>query len=225
MEFSAVQIAEYLKGEIEGDKNVTVNTVSKIEEAQTGSLTFLSNPAYTPFIYKTQASIVLVNKDFKPEAELHCTLIKVDNAYNALASLLNLYQSSIPSKKGVSSLASIASSAKVGKDAYIGEFAVIGENVTIGNNVRIYPQTYIGDNVSIQDNSTLYAGVKVYENCIIGKDCTIHSGSVIGADGFGFAPQSDNNYMKIAQIGNVILEDHVEIGANTTLTGQPWGLQ
>lgn len=217
MEFTARQIADYLKGEIEGDQDIKVHTVSKIEEAEPGSLTFLANPAYTPYIYKTGASIVLVNHDFKAESPLKCTLVRVENAYNALASLLSLYQQSIPGKKGISSMASIAESAQIGKDVYIGDFAVIGENVILGDNVKIYPHCYIADNVNISDNSTLNAGVKVYENCRIGKDCTIHSGSVIGADGFGFAPQSDNNYIKIAQIGIVILEDHVEIGANTTI--------
>lgn len=217
MEFSAIQIAQFLKGEIIGDENVKVNTISKIEEAKEGSLTFLANPAYTPHIYKTGASIVLVNTDFTPDAPLTCTLIKVDNAYNALAGLLNLYQQSKPSKKGVSSLASVASSATIGENVYIGEFAVIAEGATIGDNVKIYPQCYIGDHAAVGADSTLYAGVKVYEECIIGNSCTLHSGAVIGADGFGFAPQSDNNYMKIAQIGNVIIEDHVEIGANTTI--------
>ncbi len=217
MEFTARQIADYLKGEIEGDPEVKVHTISKIEEAAAGSLTFLANPAYTQWIYKTGASIVLVNKDFKPENSLQSTLVKVDNAYNALAGLLNLYQQNLPKKQGISSLASVPESANTGKDIYIGEFAVIGENVTLGDNVKIYPHCYIGDNVIIKDNSTLHAGVKVYDQCEIGKDCTVHSGAVIGADGFGFAPQSDNNYMKIAQIGNVILEDHVEIGANTTI--------
>ncbi len=217
MEFTARQIADYLKGEIEGDQEVTVHTISKIEEATVGSLTFLANAAYTSYIYKTGASIVLVNKDFIPESPVHCTLIKVENAYNALAGLLNLYQQSLPQKQGISSLASLAESSIPGKNNYIGEFVVVGENVTLGENVKIYPHCFIGDNVVIKDNTTLYAGVKVYDNCVIGRECSIHSGAVIGADGFGFAPQSDNNYMKIAQIGNVILEDHVEIGANTTI--------
>lgn len=217
MEFTARQIADFLKGEVEGDAEVKVHTISKIEEATAGSLTFLANPAYTPWIYKTGASIVLVNKDFKPESPLQSTLVKVDNAYHALAALLNLYQQSLPQKTGISSMASVAESAKTGKEVYIGEFAVIGENVTLGDHVKIYPHCYIGDNVVIKDNSVIHSGVKVYDQCVIGHDCTIHSGAVIGADGFGFAPQSDNNYMKIAQIGNVILEDHVEIGANTTI--------
>ncbi len=217
MEFKAQQIAAFLKGEIEGNPEVTVHTISKIEEAGKGSLTFLSNPAYAPYIYNTGASIVLVNKDFIPEKTLKTTLIRVENAYESLAQLLNLYHQSLPQKKGVSELSSISQSAVIGKDIYIGEFSVIGENVKIGNNAKIYPNCYIGDNVEIGDDTIINAGVKIYANCFIGKNCNIHSGAVIGADGFGFAPQSDNNYMKIAQIGNVILEDHVEIGANTTI--------
>jgi UDP-3-O-[3-hydroxymyristoyl] glucosamine N-acyltransferase len=217
MEFTARQIADFLKGEIEGDPDVKVHTLSKIEEASKGSLTFLANPAYTPYIYKTGASIVLVNKDFKPEQPLNFTLIKVPNAYDALASLLELYQKNLPQKTGISSMASIDSSVKMGQNLYIGDFTVIGQNVVIEDDVRIYPQCYIADNVTIGAGTTLYAGVKLYENCVIGAQCTIHSGAVIGADGFGFAPQSDNNYRKVAQIGNVILEDHVEIGANTTI--------
>lgn len=217
MEFSAKQIADFLKGEIEGNPDVKVNTLSKIEEAQEGSLTFLANPAYTPFIYTTGASIALVNRDFMPEKPVSATLIRVENAYQSLALLLNLYQQSMPQKSGISSMASISKTASLGKDLYVGEFVSIGENVTIGNNVKIYPNCYVADNVVIGEGSKLYPGVKIYENCIIGKECTLHSGAVIGADGFGFAPQSDNNYMKVAQIGNVILEDYVEIGANTTI--------
>ncbi|MFN3556500.1 MAG: UDP-3-O-(3-hydroxymyristoyl)glucosamine N-acyltransferase [Bacteroidales bacterium] len=217
MEFSAKQIADFLKGEIEGNPDVKVNTLSKIEEAQEGSLTFLANPAYTPFIYTTGASIALVNRDFMPEKPVSATLIRVENAYQSLALLLNLYQQSMPQKSGISSMASISKTASLGKDLYVGEFVSIGENVTIGNNVKIYPNCYVADNVVIGEGSKLYPGVKIYENCIIGKECTLHSGAVIGADGFGFAPQSDNNYIKVAQIGNVILEDYVEIGANTTI--------
>jgi len=203
MEFTAKQISDFLRGEIEGDPGTIVNTISKIEEAQPGSLTFLANPAYSQYIYTTGASIVLINRDFKPDKHLNNTLIRVDNAYQALASLLELYQQNMPQKKGV--------------DLYIGDFVVIGENVIIEDQVKIYPQCHIADNVIIKAGSTLYPGVRIYENCVIGKNCTIHSGAVIGADGFGFAPQSDNNYMKVAQIGNVILEENVEIGANTTI--------
>jgi len=217
MEFTAKQISDFLSGEIEGNPDTRVNTISKIEEAQSGSLTFLANLAYSQFIYTTGASIVLVNKDFKPEKPLNNTLIRVDNAYQALARLLELYQQNMPQKKGISSMVSIADSAKLGNNLYIGEFVVIGENVVIEDHVKIYPHCHIADNVILKDGSTLYPGVRIYENCVIGKNCTVHSGAVIGADGFGFAPQSDNNYMKVAQIGNVILEDNVEIGANTTI--------
>ena len=217
MEFTAKQISDFLSGEIEGDPGSRVNTISKIEEALPGSLTFLANLAYSQFIYTTGASIVLVNKDFKPEKPLKNTLIRVDDAYQALARLLELYQQNIPQKQGVSSMVSIADSAKLGNNLYIGDFVVIGENVVIEDHVKIYPHCHIADNVSLKEGSTLYPGVRIYENCIIGKNCTVHSGAVIGADGFGFAPQSDNNYMKVAQIGNVILEDNVEIGANTTI--------
>lgn len=217
MEFTAKQIADFLKGEIEGDQSVSVHNIAKIEEARAGDLTFLANPAYTSFIYTTGASIVLVGKDFKPEKVLNATLVKVDNAYQSLALLLNLYQQSLPQKKGISSMAHISNSAKLGDDLYIGEFVSIGENVIVEDKVKIYPNCYIADNVVIKSGSRLYPGVNIYENCIIGHECTLHSGAVIGADGFGFAPQSDNNYMKVAQIGNVILEDYVEIGANTTI--------
>ncbi|MFP4289460.1 MAG: UDP-3-O-(3-hydroxymyristoyl)glucosamine N-acyltransferase [Bacteroidota bacterium] len=217
MEFKAQQIADFLRGKIEGNPEVTVSTISKIEEAEEGSLTFLANPAYASYIYNTGASIVLVNDDFIPEKTLKPTLIRVENAYESLAQLLNLYQQNLPQKKGVSEMSSISQTAVMGKDIYVGEFSVIGDNVKIGNNVKIYPNCYIGDNVEIGDNTIINAGVKIYANCFIGKECNIHSGAVIGADGFGFAPQSDNNYMKVAQIGNVILEDHVEIGANTTI--------
>lgn len=217
MEFSASQIATFLQGSVEGDGNITISRFEKIEEASQGSLTFLANPAYTPYIYKSQASVVLVSKTFVPEHPLSCTLIRVDDPYTALASLLEIYKSRQPRKTGISKQAFIAHSAMVGNNAYIGEFAWIGENVTLGENVSVYPHTYIADNVSIGAGTTLYSGVKIYEDCVIGSHCTIHSNSVIGADGFGFAPQSDNNYRKIAQIGNVIIEDHVEIGACTTI--------
>lgn len=217
MEFSAQKIADFLGGTIEGNSDVTVNKISKIEEAEAGSLSFLSNPAYTQYIYTTNASIVLVNKDFGPEKELKTTIIKVDNAYNSLAKLLELYEQSLPRKTGISSLAFISKSSEIDKDIYIGEFAYVGDNCKIGKNVHISPHVFIGDNVTIEDNTKINAGVKIYNNSQIGKSCIIHSGSVIGADGFGFTPQTDNHYIKIAQIGNVIIEDNVEIGANTTI--------
>ena len=217
MEFSASQIAALLKGTIEGDPSVSVSQFSKIEEAGPNALTFLANPAYTPFIYTTDAAIVLVSNHFKPEQPLKCTLIRVADPYSALATLLELYKKQSPRKSGVSSLAFISDSASLGSEPYIGAFAYIGENVKTGKNVRIYPHCYIGDNVVIGDDTTLFSGVRIYEDCQIGNACTIHANAVIGADGFGFAPQSDSNYQKVAQIGNVIIEDHVEIGAGTTI--------
>lgn len=219
MEFSALQIAGLLGGEVVGDENVKVNNLSKIEEGQPKTLSFLANPQYTPYIYTTDASIVIVNKSLKLEKPVKptCTLIKVENAYESFAKLLELYNQFTTNKSGIEQPSHISKSATLGKDCYVGAFAYIGENVRIGNNVKIYPQCYIGDNVSIGDNTTLYAGVKVYYGCVIGKECTVHASTVIGSDGFGFAPNSENNYKKVPQIGNVIIEDHVEIGSNTSI--------
>ena len=217
MEFSAKQIAAFIQGEIIGDENATVHTFAKIEEGMPGAISFLSNPKYTPYIYETQSSIVLVNKDFVPEHEIRATLIKVDNAYESLAKLLNLYEMSKPKKQGIDSLAYIAPSAKIGENVYIGAFAYIGENAVIGDNTQIYPHTFVGDGVKIGNGCLLYSNVNVYHDCRIGNECILHSGAVIGADGFGFAPQANGEYAKIAQIGNVVLEDNVEIGANTTI--------
>jgi len=217
MEFSAQQIADFLKGEIIGNPDVKVSDISKIEEGKPGTLTFLSNPKYTQYIYTTGASIVLVNKDFIIEDKIQATLIKVDNSYNALASLLNLIEQSKPQKKGIDSLAFISSSAKVGDFAYIGAFAYIGEDVKIGDSAKIYPHVFIGDNVTIGENVTIFAGVKIYQDCKIGDNCIIHAGVVIGGDGFGFAPDENGCYQKIPQIGNVVIENDVEIGANTCI--------
>ena len=216
MEFSAKQIASFINGEVVGDENATVHTFAKIEEGVPGALTFLSNPKYTPYIYETQASIVLVNKDFTPEHEVKATLIKVDNAYECLAQLLKLYEQSKPKKQGIDPLASVAASAQIGQNVYIGPFAVIGEGAVIGDNTQIYPHTYVGDHVKVGEGCLFYSGVNIYHDCRIGNRCTIHSGSVIGADGFGFAPTA-NGYDKIPQIGIVILEDDVEIGANACI--------
>lgn len=216
MEFSAQQIADFLHGEIIGDNQVKVNNLSKIEEGKPGTLTFLANPKYTHHIYATQASIVLVNRDFEPEQKIKATLIKVDDAYSCLAQLLNLVNQARPEKKGIDKDTCIAASATISQSVYIGAFAYVSENVKVGENVKIYPQAYIGDNVTIGDNTILYPGVKIYHDCVIGKNCIIHAGAVIGADGFGFAPHN-GTYVKIAQIGNVIIEDQVEIGANTTI--------
>jgi len=215
MEFTAELIADFLNGEVIGDKSAKVSTMCKIEQGEPGALAFLSNAKYEHYIYQTKATIVIVNKDFEPDKEIPATLIKVENAYSSFAKILELYQSMKPQKSGVSALASIAESCELGEGAYVGEFAVIGGNVRIGKNAKIYPQVYIGNHVVIGDNAVLYPGVKIYEECVLGDHVTLHAGVVIGADGFGFAPQPDGSYHKIPQIGNVVIEDWVEIGANT----------
>ncbi len=220
MEFSAEQIASLLGGITEGDTSVKVNTVSKIEEGVKGSLSFLSNPAYTNYIYSTDASIVLVNKSLKLEKAVKqsCTLIRVENAYESFAKLLQIYVEVKGNKTGIEQPNFISSSAKIGKDCYIGAFAYIGENAIIGEKVKIYPHTFIGDHAEVGDNSTLFSGVKLYNECKIGKNCTIHANTVIGSDGFGFAPNtSGETFVKVPQIGNVIIEDNVEIGSNSSI--------
>ena len=214
MEFSAKQIAEYIQGVIVGDENATVHTFAKIEEGIPGALSFLSNPKYTHYIYDTQSSIVLVNKDFEPEREVKATLIKVENAYESLAKLMTLYEASIPKKTGVDPLASIAKNVKMGENVYVGPFACIEEGAEIGDNVYIHPHVTVGYNAKVGDNTILYPHVTIYHDCRVGKNCILHAGSVVGADGFGFAP-SPAGYEKIPQIGIAILEDNVEIGANT----------
>jgi len=219
MKFSAQQIAGLLGGTIEGNPEASVSNLSKIEEGKPGTLSFLANPLYTPHIYDTDASVVIVNRSLVLDKPVKptCTLIRVEDAYGSFAKLLEMYNQVKNNKKGIEQPSFISPSAKMGKDGYVGAFAYVGENVAVGNNVKIYPHVFIGDNVKIGDNTTLYAGVKIYTDCHIGKDCTLHAGCVIGADGFGFAPNSENNYQKVPQIGNVILEDNVEIGANTTV--------
>ena len=215
MEFSAVQIATFLSGTVEGDPEVKVYNVAKIEEGAPGMLSFLANPKYSQYLYTTKSSIVLINNDFELQGEVAATLIRVPDAYAAFAQLLGLYQQFMQSKTGVSSLAFISKDATYGDDVYIGEFAFIGERVKIGNRVKIYPQAYIGDDAVIGDDTIVYAGAKLYAQTVVGKSCILHSGCVIGADGFGFAPQEDGSYKKIPQIGNVSIGDNVEIGANT----------
>jgi UDP-3-O-[3-hydroxymyristoyl] glucosamine N-acyltransferase len=217
MKFTAIQISEALNGEVVGDPTTEVHTLSKIEEGSIGALTFLANPKYTPHIYTTKASIVIVNNDFIPKKKLELTLVKVENAYSAFTKLLEYYNLSINYKVGVESPLFISDSASYGEDVYIGAFSHIGENVVIGDNVKIYPNTFIGDNVTIGSNTTLFSGVKIYFDCIIGANCYINSGAVIGADGFGFSPDENGVYKKIPQIGNVILEDNVDVGASTTI--------
>lgn len=217
MEFTAATIAGFLKGEIEGDPETTVNTIARIEEGLPGALSFLANPKYEHFIYSTRSSVVLVNRTFKASGTIEATLIRVDNAYEAFASLLKLVDQARPRKKGIHPTAVIETSARIGSDVYIGAYSYIGENCIIGSNCSVYPHVYIGDNSRIGDNCTINPGVTVYHECIIGEGCTIHAGSVIGSDGFGFAPQSETEFMKIPQLGNVVIEDHVEIGANVAI--------
>ncbi|MDH6534961.1 UDP-3-O-(3-hydroxymyristoyl)glucosamine N-acyltransferase [Parabacteroides sp. 52] len=216
MEFSAQQIADFLKGTVDGNPEVKVHTFSKIEEGQAGSLTFLANPKYEHHIYETQASIVLVNTDYTPSKPIQATLVKVANAYAGLAMLLNMIEQMKPKKTGVSPTAFIDSTATIGADCYIGHMAYIGENATIGANCKIYPYAYVGDHVKIADHTILYPHATIYEGCVIGNKCILHAGSVIGSDGFGFAPEGES-YNKIPQMGNVVLEDNVEVGANTTI--------
>jgi UDP-3-O-[3-hydroxymyristoyl] glucosamine N-acyltransferase len=217
MEFTAATIAGFLKGEIEGNPETVVNNIAKIEEGFKGALSFLANPKYEHYIYSTKSSIVLVNKTFTPTAPIEATLIRVDNAYEAFAALLRLVDQARPRKKGIHPTAVIESSSKIGEDVYIGAYTYIGENCIIGDNCSIYPHVFIGDNCRIGKNCTLNPGVKVYHETVFGEGCTIHAGTVIGSDGFGFAPQSETEFMKIPQLGNVVLEDHVEIGANVAI--------
>lgn len=217
MEFTAVAIAEFLKGTIEGNSDIKVNTIAKIEEGFPGALSFLANPKYEHYIYSTGSSIVLVNRDFSPSGKINATLIRVDNAYEAFASLLRLVDQARPRKKGIHSTAIIEQSAKIGKDVYIGPYTYIGENCIIGDGCSVYPHVYIGDNTKLGKDCTINPSVSIYHDCVVGNGCIIHAGTVIGSDGFGFAPQSENEFMKIPQLGNVVLEDHVEIGANVAI--------
>ena len=222
MEFSAKQIAEFIGGRVEGNEDAKVNTFAKIEEGQPGAISFLSNPKYTHYLYDTKSSIVLVNEDLELEKSVEATLIRVKNAYEAVAKLLQLYDSMKPKKKGIDPTASVASSAVVGKDVYVGPFAVIGEGAVVGDGTQIYPHTVIGDGVKVGSGCLFYPHVTIYQGCRIGNNVTIHAGTVIGADGFGFAPNVDG-YEKIPQIGIVIIEDNVEIGSNTCIDRSTMG--
>ncbi|MDF9831000.1 UDP-3-O-(3-hydroxymyristoyl)glucosamine N-acyltransferase [Parabacteroides sp. PF5-6] len=216
MEFTAQQIADFLNGAVDGDPTIKISTFSKIEEGTPGSLTFLANPKYEHYIYETKASAALVNTDFKPEKPVSTTLIRVPNAYAALAMLLNMVEQAKPKKKGIDPTAFVSASARVGEDCYIGNLAYIGEGTTIGKNCMIYPYAYVGDFVTVGDGTIIYPHVSIYEGCRIGQRCILHSGAVIGSDGFGFAPEGES-YSKIPQMGNVVIEDDVEIGANTAI--------
>jgi UDP-3-O-[3-hydroxymyristoyl] glucosamine N-acyltransferase len=222
MKFTATQIAGMLKGSIEGNPEEIITRLSKIEEGEPGSLSFLSNPLYTPYIYATKASIVIVNQTFTAEHPVGATLIRVESADIAFAKLLEIYNQIKNDKTGISKLSSIAESARLGVNVYVGEFAVIGENVTIGNNVKVHAQVFIGDNTSIDDNTILFMGVKIYSDTKIGKNCILHAGTVIGSDGFRFNQQDGKN-IKVPQIGNVIIEDDVEMGANCAIDRATFG--
>lgn len=218
MQFTAAQIAMLIQGKIEGDANATVESFGKIEEAGTGQLTFLANPKYEEFIYNTQASVVIINAAQTLREPVSPTLIRVADAYSAFATLLAKYQELRTQQlTGIQEPSYISKSAKLGNNVFVGAFAYIGNNVTVGNNVKIFPNAFIGDNVKLGDNTILHPGVKVYHDCILGKNVTVHGGTVIGSDGFGFAPQKDGSFKKVPQIGNVVVEDFVEIGANATI--------
>lgn len=216
MAYTAKQIADFLRGEVIGNQDVSVSSFSKIEEGKPGTISFLANPKYTSFIYTTKADIVLVNEDFVADKPIHATLIKVKNAYTALASLMEMVKNNAPQKSGTESMSFVSESAVIGENVYIGAFAYISDKAIVGDNSKIYPQVYIGDNVRIGKNTIIYPGVRIYHDCVIGANCIIHSGAVIGADGFGYSKE-ENLYHKIPQLGNVVIEDDVEIGANTTI--------
>ena len=222
MEFSAKQIAEFIHGKIEGDENATVNTFAKIEEGKKGAISFLSNPKYTHYLYDTESSVVLVDEALELTRQTKATLIRVSNAYESVAKLLQLYESMKPKKQGIDSMAFVSSTAKIGEGCYVGAFAYIGDNVEIGDNCQIYPHATIYDNTKMGNNCIIYPNASIYHDCRIGNNVTLHSGCVIGADGFGFAPSQDG-YDKIPQIGIVTIEDNVEIGANTCVDRSTMG--
>jgi len=217
MKYNIQKIADYLQGTIDGDPVEEITNIAKIEEAQKGDITFLANPIYTPHIYTTNASAVIVQKDFKPEKELQTNLIRVADPYQAISRLLEFYNHSLDGKTGIESPNRISPSAQLGENVYIGAFAYIGDDVKIGNNVKIFPNSYVGNNVEIGDDTIIYPNVTLYHDTKIGKNVTIHSGTVIGGDGFGFAPNNGNDFKKVPQIGNVVIEDRVEIGSNTSI--------
>jgi len=217
MKFTANQIAGILEGEVEGNETIEVSKLAKIEEGTQGSLTFLANPKYKPFIYTTDASITIVDKDLVIDSPIKTTLIRVEDAYKAFSQLLEYYNQVKMNKTGIEQPVYIAESASYGDNIYLGAFSYLGDNVKIGENAKIYPNVYIGDNVTIDDNVIVFAGAKIYSETVIGKDCVIHSGAIIGADGFGFAANDNGEFQKVPQTGNVIIEDNVDVGAGTTI--------
>lgn len=217
MEFTASQIASLVNGTVEGNGDTVVNTLAKIEEGHPGAISFLSNPRYEKYIYDTQSSVVLVRRDFEAQHKVNATLIRVDDPYATVAQLLRMVSEMLtPRKEGIEQPSFIASDVELPSGLYVGAFAYVGTGVKLGRNVKIYPQAYVGDGVTIGDNTVIYAGVKIYHGCVIGANCVIHSGVVVGGDGFGFAPVG-GHYEKIPQIGNVVIADNVEVGANTTI--------
>lgn len=217
MKFTAAQIAGMLNGTVDGDEGVSVHTLSKIEEGSPGSLTFLANPKYTSYIYSTEASITIVDKDFVPEHPINTTLVRVESAYRAFSQLLEYYNKVKMTKSGIENPVHISENASYGKDIYLGAFSYLGENVKIGDNVKIYPNVYIGDNVTVGDNTIIFTGAKIYSETVIGESCVINSNAVLGADGFGFTPNEEGEYKKVPQTGNVVLEDFVDVGPGTTI--------
>lgn len=219
MEFSAAQIAALLGGIVEGNENTAVSNLSKIEEGKPGTLSFLANPKYTNYIYDTDASIVIVNKSLVLDKPIKstCTLIRVEDSYASFAKLLEIYDQVKGQKTGIEQPSFVGANSKYGTDCYLGAFAYVGNNVKIGNNVKLYPHVYIADGCTIGDNTTLFSGVKVYHDCHIGKNVVVHANTVIGSDGFGFAPQDGKEFAKVPQIGNVVIEDNIEIGSNCSI--------
>lgn len=218
MQFTAAQIALLINGKIEGNAEATVTSFGKIEEAQVGQLTFLANPKYEDFLYSTNASIAIINEAYKLEKPVTPTLIRVKDAYSAFALLLSKYQEMVTQQmKGIQQPSYISASAKLSEDVFVGAFSYIGERVKVGAGTKIFPNAFIGDNVQVGDNCIIHPGVKIYHDCVLANNITIHAGTVIGGDGFGFAPQADGSFKKVPQIGNVVIEDNVEIGANTTI--------
>jgi UDP-3-O-[3-hydroxymyristoyl] glucosamine N-acyltransferase len=217
MLFTAGQIAGILEGEVEGNPEISVHKLAKIEEGEIGSLTFLANPKYTSFIYTTKASVTIVNKDFIPEQDIETTMIKVDDAYESFSKILEYYNQVKNKKIGIETPVFTAEDAVYGKDFYLGAFSYLGSKVSIGDNVKIYPNVFVGDNVRIDDDVIIFAGAKIYSETVIGKNCIIHSGAIIGADGFGYSPNKDGTFTRVPQTGNVILEDNVDVGAGTTI--------
>ncbi len=218
MQFSAAQIAMIIDGKVEGDASTVVSSFGKIEEAKNGQLTFLANPKYEEFFYSTKASIIIINESFGIKQNHPATLIRVPDAYSAFATLLNRYQDIMTRQlSGIQQPSFVSDTARLGENVYIGAFAYIGENVIIGNNAKLFPGVFLGNNAKIGENTIIHPGVKIYHDCVVGNGVTIHAGTVIGGDGFGFAPQADGSYKKIPQIGNVVVEDFVEIGSNATI--------